>query len=259
MKRNLWILILVLTLGVSVLASCGGRHEHTFSEDWDSDGEYHWHPSTCGHGEECVMIAHVDADEDGLCDDCEHKIEHKHSYADEWTTTDTHHWKEATCTHTEIKGEYEKHIDDIPDGSCDKCGAHVHDINDAGYCKHCGEKLGEVDENSLDAIAKAILSQMGRVNSGNIKIDFVGRSNNSEYYARTSKQNIDFIFGKNHAYYKTYSYSQTYDDALNLVEESDTLERWYEADGEETFGLQSYDGGKTLTLIASDPAKLVGD
>ena len=56
-----------------ILAGCG--HEHTFSDAWESDDNQHWHPATCEHKDQKGSVAnHVDADQDGKCDVCEHDV-----------------------------------------------------------------------------------------------------------------------------------------------------------------------------------------
>ena len=47
-------------------------HEHTFAEEWSSDGSYHWHAATCSHPEEKGDYElHTDEDANGVCDLCE--------------------------------------------------------------------------------------------------------------------------------------------------------------------------------------------
>ena len=54
MKRNSFPFLLVLPFLMIGCGNPGGvpPHEHTFSEDWSHDNEYHWHAATCEHIEE---------------------------------------------------------------------------------------------------------------------------------------------------------------------------------------------------------------
>ena len=54
MKRNSFPFLLVLPFLMIGCGNPGGAppHEHTFSEDWSHDNEYHWHAATCEHEEE---------------------------------------------------------------------------------------------------------------------------------------------------------------------------------------------------------------
>lgn len=54
MKKKTVIAVLsalcVLFGALGIFAACG--HQHTYSEEWSHDEEYHWHQSTCGHNDE---------------------------------------------------------------------------------------------------------------------------------------------------------------------------------------------------------------
>ena len=46
-------------------------HEHTYADGWTSDETGHWHAATCEHtGEKGSFAAHVDENDDGMCDVC---------------------------------------------------------------------------------------------------------------------------------------------------------------------------------------------
>ena len=48
-------------------------HYHTFSDEWSSDAESHWHAASCEHVEEKSDTAsHIDSQNDGVCDVCEY-------------------------------------------------------------------------------------------------------------------------------------------------------------------------------------------
>ena len=128
-------------------------HIHTFDESvWVTDGNKHWHPSTCGHDvfgseeeHQLEAIEQIDADcvnkgtiahnHCTVCgrnyDDNKNELSDSdleipltdHTYSEEWTKDETDHWHVATCEHTtEISGK-EKHSYDST-GTC-VCGKEV--------------------------------------------------------------------------------------------------------------------------------------
>lgn len=267
MIKRILMFLCIIALLAGCLASCdntgnGGGNEcqHTFSDEWYSDAENHWHPATCEHGEEHSEFAsHEDADEDGKCDVCEYELGHEHSFETEWTYDENHHWKNATCTHSDEKGEYALHSDEDLNSICDLCPSHVHSVNAAGYCKHenCGLKVSDVNETDLEALVNAFVAQSGYVNGGSIKCEVNCPSNQSPSYSSWGEKQVDFLFGSNYVYYKTWSHNKSYSGSTP-IEAQDTLETWYSPDGAtETFGVASENGGP-IFLISSDPNKLIG-
>ena len=83
MKNKILLFICVFALISACLTSCG-KCEHTFSDEWYSDANNHWHPATCEHAEteKGDFAPHVDADENGFCDVCEYEKGHEHTYED---------------------------------------------------------------------------------------------------------------------------------------------------------------------------------
>lgn len=51
-KLKVLIAALLLCLGMTILASCGLYHTHTYAEEWSFDETNHWHAATCKHKEE---------------------------------------------------------------------------------------------------------------------------------------------------------------------------------------------------------------
>ena len=108
-------------------------HEHTWATTWSSDDNKHWHAATCeGHTDQKKDEAdHVDANNDGKCDVCEHDVEvtpppHEHTWATTWSSDDNKHWHAATCEgHTSEKKDEANHVDTDNDGKCDVC---EHDV-----------------------------------------------------------------------------------------------------------------------------------
>ncbi len=255
--KKLLSLAITLVLAVSLLASCQPECEHTFSENWNSDANSHWHPATCEHGEQKSGLAdHTDADEDGKCDVCEHIVGHDHRFADSWSYDETHHWKDATCSHTGEKGEYSLHSDENTDGSCDGCAVHVHGVNAAGFCTFtdCGKQVVKIDESDLEVLVYALLAQSGLANGGKMDYDFTGRSNNAGDYATHSVKALDYLFGKDgYVYYKD---STTTTGATSA---SSGSERWYMPYGaDQVFGAVSEDGGETFVPDFPEVETLTG-
>lgn len=266
MKRNFLLLLCIIAIIATGLASCGKKCDHTFSDEWESDATSHWHPATCEHGEiKDSLATHADANEDGFCDVCAYEAGHQHTLEAKWQFDEFNHWKNATCSHTDYKGDYALHVDLDLDSLCDNCKSHVHDINAAGYCKHtdCGKKVREVDESDISAIVNAIYVQQHLINGGESTVDFTGRSNHATGGFRSYKQEIvSYIFGANGYTYKNMSTSTTSignaDDGSDVTETSG-LQGWYQTYmGDEVFGVVSYDGGENFELDISDINKLYG-
>ncbi len=86
MKKKLLVSIIsivCLLACVFGLVACNGtnidkppvpKHEHTYSEEWKSDANNHWHAATCEHtNEKSDVAAHIDENNDGKCDICEYE------------------------------------------------------------------------------------------------------------------------------------------------------------------------------------------
>ena len=90
-------------------------HEHSYGEEWKSDGENHWHECTvCGdkadvaeHIFKEIIDKEATTTETGLkhkeCTTCGYNTEseiiplvHEHSYGEEWKSDDQNHWHECT-------------------------------------------------------------------------------------------------------------------------------------------------------------------
>lgn len=118
MKKETTILLLVLSAFICLAVACGNDvsppHEHSFSKDWVSNDEEHWHAATCGHN---------------LKEDVS-----SHSF--KWVSGSF----TGTCTQT---GEAER--------ECTECGRKVtgsvigsHSFNESGICSICnGYKCGD--------------------------------------------------------------------------------------------------------------------
>ena len=62
-----------LPLAMALLAGCG--HEHTFSSEWTTSAEKHWHDATCEHKDQRKDEGpHVDDDKNNKCDVCGYEM-----------------------------------------------------------------------------------------------------------------------------------------------------------------------------------------
>ena len=123
------------------------EHVHTFSSEWSTDANYHWHAATCEHTEQkadrakhtwsykvTTEATHTSAGERiATCTGCgltkTEVIPAKtlvHTFSDEWTHDETYHWHVATCEHTGEKGSFEPHTWDsseiITPSTCTEAG-----------------------------------------------------------------------------------------------------------------------------------------
>lgn len=116
---------------------------HTYSEEWTSDDDYHWHAATCGHDVEVKDRAEHAWDsgeitteptctETGVktytCTVCDAtKTETVsatgHTYSDKWSYDEDYHWHAATCGHNEETKDKSEHT--LVDGICTVCNAFI--------------------------------------------------------------------------------------------------------------------------------------
>ncbi len=132
--RKALLVLLCMVLTLTAFVACG--HTHTYEEEWSSDAEGHWYAATCEHTEEKgSYAAHVDENEDEVCDVCEYTA-HVHTFAATLTSDATGHWYAATCGHNTEKKDFEAHVDTARDGECDECGyegLHTHTWNTTAW------------------------------------------------------------------------------------------------------------------------------
>lgn len=125
------LLFLLLTLALLCSVSCTQEqdHEHTYSESWTCDSQYHWHESTCGHEDakgsygphvwgDVTLTKDPTCTEAGegevTCTVCGMTTTQSipatgHTYAAEWSYNDNYHWHASTCEHEGLKGSFEPH------------------------------------------------------------------------------------------------------------------------------------------------------
>lgn len=139
--KKLLLLGLICCLAVACFSavSCES-HEHTFSSEWTSDENNHWHAATCGHDNEKKDEAAHTFGENGKCTVCGYGKDdpqtHEHTFSQNWTSDESKHWHAATCGHDNEKKDE---------------AAHTFDSN--GKCKVCGyQSKGEIMEYTITAL-----------------------------------------------------------------------------------------------------------
>ncbi len=170
--KKILTLILCCFMVLAVMSACAEEeHKHTFSSQLEFDSEYHWYPASCEHTEEVSgKEAHVDENNDGLCDVCGTETGHEHTFETQWTHDAKNHWHKATCGHQVRNGEA-AHDDKNNDGLCDVCAYdydHKHTYADkptltenghwnAPSCGHDvpGINLAEHDDPNNDGLCDA--------------------------------------------------------------------------------------------------------
>ncbi len=117
-----WLLCALMVL--STLTACTPDeppHEHTFADGWNRDDVNHWHDATCEHVEEKSEFgAHIDADDNDICDTCGGVLDHTHTYDTVWSWDKDYHFYKSACGHN-VKKDEDKHADANNDGVCDVC------------------------------------------------------------------------------------------------------------------------------------------
>lgn len=111
-------------------------HDHTYSAEWSSDANNHFHAASCGHDVPAKDTApHVDTDKNGICDECNYVV-CAHTYADAWSSDADNHWKEVTCGCSVSAGSFGAHVDNNSDKTCDTCGyiaQHFHTFDSSAW------------------------------------------------------------------------------------------------------------------------------
>ena len=102
--------------------------EHSFSEEWSHDANYHWHESTCGHDvvsgkvehswDEGTVTTEPTHMKDGVrtytCAICKATktetipaLQEAHTFATEWTYDAVYHWHASICCHGVVSDKAE--------------------------------------------------------------------------------------------------------------------------------------------------------
>ena len=124
-------ILLALVFGLSACKEepAQQEHEHSFSAEWTTDANYHWHAATCEHADQkadrakhtwittvTTEATHASAGEQVVtCKVCglskTQVIPAKtlaHTYSSAWEHNDDYHWHPTTCGH-DAKGSFEPH------------------------------------------------------------------------------------------------------------------------------------------------------
>lgn len=233
MKNKIIAFLCVVAMAVCALASCGGECAHELSEEWANDANGHWHPTICEHGEfRGESEAHVDADEDGLCDICAYDAKHVHTFASEWSIDEDKHWKVATCSHTDVKGEESLHVDEDLNGVCDVCSGHVHTLDGAGFCTTCNKEVKPVVESDIGSVISATTARTHNVVSSTIDRYAESRNPNNPADDLIFAHVAEVLRGTNGTYVKwTYdeveeSVDENGNDVAIKTDKTEILEKW---------------------------------
>ena len=76
-KKSIAFVLVLLLAALSLFGACAptdpeeNGHTHTFSEGWEHDETYHWHPATCGHHDAETKSKHT-FDDKGVCTECKY-------------------------------------------------------------------------------------------------------------------------------------------------------------------------------------------
>ena len=121
---------------------------HIYSEEWEFNGDYHWHSTTCGHDAKGSFEPHtwdsVEVITPSTCSEpgvarytCKCGAEKEepipcHTFADSWSNDNDYHWHAATCGHDAVSDK-EEHV----------WGSALRNANGtATYtCKICGKQV----------------------------------------------------------------------------------------------------------------------
>jgi major membrane immunogen (membrane-anchored lipoprotein) len=84
MKKSILFILCVMIVSIFAFTACGSDdiddeirqpvHKHTYTMEYQSDATHHYYGATCGCADAGVLNkeAHVDDNNDGICDVCEY-------------------------------------------------------------------------------------------------------------------------------------------------------------------------------------------
>lgn len=272
------LLLTVATLGVGAFATACGEveepHVHTYSEDWTSDAEGHFHQATCDDAEDEAKQAHVDNNNDGACDICTY-TDHEHTYSEDWTVDCTNHWHAADCGHIVAGSEVAAHVDENNDGECDVCkyviedihehyfdsnwtsddeyhwhaalcehkdqisGKEAHNLNAAGDCTVCGEHIADVEmTNIADVIAAAQANDYKIIDGAVVAKEEVYGGTGKDVLENAKTEEVYFVLGNGESYINR----KSFDKSGNFI---GVEEQWHQkVTDEEYFGVVMKDAAE---------------
>ena len=163
MKR-ISILVLCAVL-LFALASCvvgEGGHQHTFGSEFKYNETHHWIGTTCEDAACADVVvaktAHVDSDENKICDVCGYDAGHEHVYAEDYSHDADKHWRDVLCGHDVAVADEAAHTAG-DNGICTVCGAltkvdlaTVEDALALGKLWQSAVKWGESEKTYFDLV-----------------------------------------------------------------------------------------------------------
>ena len=183
-------------------------HSHTYATELTKDENNHWYAVTCGCSVEVKgKAAHVDADNNGVCDTCAF-VACEHTYiTDAWAMNAEKHWHAASCSHAVVADEEE------------------HDFDEMGLCAVCGYLEGETI-----TVEKAV--DLGEFYAGLVKGGNIVKTYSADAYMPVRADLIEYELGKNNSYYNLSTgdgdreefYLLTEDNALFAVQKGLKIE-----------------------------------
>ena len=190
MKRiSILVLCAVLLLALASCAGVVGGHQHTYGSEFKSNETHHWIGTTCTD-EGCADVkvaetAHVDADNNKICDVCGYDAGHEHAYAEDYSYDADKHWKEVLCGHDVANAEEAAHTAGS-NGVCTVCGAltdvEIASVEEAialGKLWQSAIKYGESEKYYAYADEEAMLDEF-------VKFDF------DENYVHYTQGNYEY-------------------------------------------------------------------
>ncbi len=169
-------------------------HTHTYAAELSKDETNHWYAVTCGCPIEVKdKAAHVDADNNGVCDTCAF-VACEHTYiTDAWAMDAEKHWHAASCSHAVVADEEE------------------HDFDEMGLCAVCGYLEGETI-----TVEKAV--DLGEFYAGLVNGGTIVESYAYDAYTPYTEKTVEYLFGKNNSYYKLSDGYSTHENFFYLNE-----------------------------------------
>ncbi len=239
---------------------CSYAKDHTHTYDttvWKWDESYHYHAGNCGHEVKQDEAAHMDENNDGLCDICAYDYDHMHTYANEWTHDATNHWHAPSCGHTVANVDTAAHLDEDNNGLCDVCAYdydHTHTYADAWesddvYHWHkadCGhdvisEKLQHKDANT-DAYCDDCNKMVGTI------VTYTATLEGSDYITVIDPATVTANAGAE----VIFTFTASVNVAIDSVQNAELVGEPTEADGIKTYTVRiaALTADTTVTVLA---------
>jgi len=143
MKRN--IIILLFLLSVALITGCTGdeSHTHTFDSKWESNESVHWKKCTvngctfsAASGEHSFDVGEADSFGNfyEVCTICGYKVtKHEHVYSKDYSFDDTYHW--YACNGTECSEIADKKEHSLMEYTLSNGGVEIAKCSSCAYVK----------------------------------------------------------------------------------------------------------------------------